>query len=224
VTVAVLLSAPVNDGLMFAVSVNWFDAPEFSAWSEQVTVPGLFGAGVLHVAAEPVFCTSKLKVVPAGSVSEKAGFASGSGPLFVTVIVQEIVLPAVAVAGPVLVMARSLLETVVSVDDSLLSGFGSGVGFGSAIDLTSAMFWNAVVDGVPAGMWPISVKVDVVNGARLPIVHVTVPPEPAAGWLLQSKTGPLFCVMDTKVIVAGNVSVSATVLAASGPPLVTVIE
>src|SRR5438270_9624165 len=97
-TVAVLLSAPVNDGLMFAVSVNWLDAFEASAWSEQVTVPELFGAGVLHVAAGPVFCTSELKVVPAGSVSEKAGFGSGSGPLFVTVIVQAIVLPAVAVA------------------------------------------------------------------------------------------------------------------------------
>src|SRR5947209_11148620 len=192
-------------GLMFAVSTNWFEAPEVSAWSEQVTVPVLFGAGVTHVAAGPVFCTSELNVVPAGSVSEKEGFGSGSGPLFVTVIVQEIVPPAVAVAGPVFVSDRSLLETVVSADDSLLLGFGSGVGVGSAFELTSTMFWNEVVDGVPAGMWPTSVNVDVVPAARLLIVHVTVPPEPTAGWLLQSKAGPRFCVCEANVIVPGNV-------------------
>src|SRR3954468_9205193 len=144
VAVAVLFSVPVNAGSMFAVSVNWLEAVVASCCNEQVTVPGLFGAGVLQNAVGPVFWTSKLNVVPAGSVSENDGLGSRSGPLFVSVIVQEIVPPAVAVAAPVFAMARSLLATVVSVDDSLLLGFGSGVGVGSAIEFTSAMFWNSV--------------------------------------------------------------------------------
>src|SRR4051794_40189680 len=80
VTVAVLLSVPVNDGLMLAVSVNCADAVATSCCSEQFTVPGVFGAGDVQLAAAPVFCTSELNVVPAGSVSEKDGFGSGSPP------------------------------------------------------------------------------------------------------------------------------------------------
>src|SRR3954471_20128344 len=76
VAVAVLLSVPVKLGLIFAVSVNWFEAAAASGWSEQVTVPALFGRGVAHVAAGPVFCASELNVVPAGRVSEKDGVGS----------------------------------------------------------------------------------------------------------------------------------------------------
>jgi hypothetical protein len=73
-------------------------------------------------------------------------------------------------------------------------------------------------------MWPIRVKVEVVPAESVLMVHVTVPPEPTAGWLLQSKAGPLFCTIETKVIVPGNWSVHRTPLAASGPAFVTVIE
>src|SRR5436305_27358 len=110
--VAVLLRGPVNVGVMFAVSVNCADAPEANCCKEQFTVPGLPGAGLLQVAAAPVFCTSELNVVPGGNGSENVGFGSGLGPLFVTVIVHGIVLPAVAVAGPVFVRAKSLVAIV----------------------------------------------------------------------------------------------------------------
>src|SRR3954468_1344174 len=151
-TVAVLLSAPLNAGLMFAVSVNWADAPAASGCNEQFTEPGVFGAGVPQVAVTPVFCTNELNVVPAGSVSNKEGLGSGSPAELATVIVHAIVPPAVAVPGPIFVTARSLLLTMSVVVDSLLLVFGSGVGAGSAVELTSATLVNSVPDGVPGGM------------------------------------------------------------------------
>ena len=86
------------------------------------------------------------------------------------------------------------------------------------------MFVNGVPLAVPGGMWPVSVKVAVAPAARLAIVQVIVPPEPTLGWLLQSNAGPLFCAIETNVIVPGSVSVSAKLSAASGPELLTLIE
>ena len=113
--VAVLLRLPVKLGLMFAVSVNCALAPEAN-WPivpiEQDTLPLLPAPGSLQTNVGPVFCTIETNVVPAGSGSLNVVGYEMSGPLFEAVIVQEIVPPAVAVAGPVFVMARSLVTTV----------------------------------------------------------------------------------------------------------------
>ena len=142
-----------------------------------------------------------------------------SGPLLVAVMVHEIVFPENAVAGPVFVTARSLVMTVSSVWLLSLSGLGSVV-----VVFTVAILVKMVPDAVPGGMCPVRVKVAVAPAARLRIEQVTVPPEPAMGWLLQSNAGPLFCMIETNVIVPGNVSVSETLSPALGPELLTVIE
>jgi hypothetical protein len=217
--VAVLLRVPEALGSMFAVSVNCALAPEAKLPMEQVTLPLLPILGVLQTNAGPVFCTIETNVVPAGSGSLNVVGDEGSGPLFEAVMVQEIGPPELAVPGPVFVMARSLELTVKENRLLLLSGFGSEVD-----DDTLAVFENVVPDAVPGGMCPVSVKVAVVPEARLAIVQVTVPPEPGEGWPEQSNAGPLFCAIETNVIVPGRVSVRANVSAASGPALLTVIE
>ena len=113
-TVAVLFNVPVNAGAMFAVSVNCADAPFDRRGMEQLTVPAIPTTGMVHNAAGPVFCVMEAKVVPDGRLSLTTALTSVSGPLFVTVIVQAIVLPAVAVGGAVFVTDKSELETVVT--------------------------------------------------------------------------------------------------------------
>ena len=54
------------------------------------------------------------------------------------------------------------------------------------------------------------------------MLQVTVPVAPGAGDV-QPNTGPLSCVSDANVVLAGSVSVSAIVAAAAGPALATVI-
>ena len=123
-TVAVLLKVPVNPGLMVAVSVNCALTPEPRVGNEQVTLPVLPAPGSLQTADGPVFCTREKNVVPAGSGSLSIAALCASGPLLVMVMVHEIVFPAIAVAGPVFVTARSLVTTVSSVWLLLLSGLG----------------------------------------------------------------------------------------------------
>lgn len=115
--VTVLFNVPVNVGAMFAMSVNCADTPLPSGGKLQVIVPLNPAAGTVQFAAGPVSCVNVLSVVPAGIASVNEALSSVSGPLFVAVMVHVIVPPAVAVADPVLLMARSLLETVVSDDD-----------------------------------------------------------------------------------------------------------
>ena len=219
--VAVLLRLPAKLGLMFAVSVNCALAPEANWPSvpiEQDTLPLLPAPGSVQTNVEPVFCTIEAKVVPAGSGSLNVVGCEMSGPLFEAVMVQEIVPPEAAVAGPVFVMARSLEFTTRANRLLLLSGFGSVVE-----DDTLAVFENEVLLAVPDGMWPVSVNVALAPEAREAMVQVIVPPEPTLGWLLQSNAGPLFCAIETNVIVPGSVSVSEKLAAGSGPALFTAI-
>src|SRR5438445_11188914 len=113
--VATLFRLPVKLGSMFAVSVNCALAPEAN-WPivpiEQLTLPLLPTPGLLQTKVGPVFCTIETNVVPAGRESLNVVGCEMSGPLFEAVMVQEIVPPEVAVAGPVFVMARSLEATV----------------------------------------------------------------------------------------------------------------
>ena len=66
----------------------------------------------------------------------------------------------------------------------------------------------------------MSVKSAVAPLAIEAIVHVTVPLAPKDG-VVQANAGPLFCTMDTKVIVPGIGSLRLTVVAAAGPLLMT---
>jgi hypothetical protein len=117
-----------------------------------------------------------------------------------------------------LVTARSALAVnVVDAVELLLPLFGS---LGEA-DVTLAVFDN-VPDGVDAVGCATSVKEAEAPDASVEIVHVTVPVAPTAG-VAQMNAGPVFCVFDTNVVVAGSVSFNATVCALLGPLLVTTI-
>src|SRR5204863_8166788 len=70
------------------VSVNCAESPLPSEFQEQVTVPLMFGGGVLQpVATAPLFCVREVKVVFGGNGSVHVAFVAVSGPLFVTVMV-----------------------------------------------------------------------------------------------------------------------------------------
>src|SRR5437899_93332 len=98
VTVVVLTIVPWVAGAMCAPILNVALAPGASAPTVHVTT---FGAVWLHPDDAPA------NVVPAGSVSVTVPPLDVEGPLLVTVTVYVISVPAVAVAGPVLVIARS---------------------------------------------------------------------------------------------------------------------
>src|SRR5438094_234163 len=85
---------------------------------------------LLRVKAGPDVWLWETKVSPAGSRSDRATAWASLGPLFVSVIVYVRLAgsPAMAVAGPVLVTARSLWAcTVVEAVELLLPGLGSVV-------------------------------------------------------------------------------------------------
>src|SRR2546423_1651701 len=116
--------------------------------------------------------------------------------------------PAAAVAGPVLVIARSANRwTVVVAVAVLLPVLGSGV-----TDVTVAVL---VIVPVVVGLTVTTIVIVVVAAAaRLARVQVTVPLD----WLhVQPAPAAL-----TKVTPAGRVSVTVTLVAPVGPPLVTV--
>ena len=78
-------------------------------------------------------------------------FIAISGPPFETVIVYVTGLPAVTVAGPILVTETSTNDTVTASVPLLFSVFGS------FDDEIVAVFENTVPDGVPGGICPTSV-------------------------------------------------------------------
>src|ERR1043166_2724565 len=85
-TVAVLVTLAVLPAVI--VSVNCAERPFPKAFHEQVTVPLMFGGGVLHVVATgPLSCVSEVNVVFGGSGSDHVAFVAVSGPLFVIVMV-----------------------------------------------------------------------------------------------------------------------------------------
>jgi hypothetical protein len=94
-----------------------------------------------------------------------------------------------------------------------LSGFESDVA-----EVAVAVFVNTEPFGAPAGIFITKVKVAVVFAAKVAIVHVMVPPDPAEGVV---QIGPGSWLSDTKVIPIGTSSVSDTLTAASGPRFVT---
>ncbi len=115
-----------------------------------------------------------------------------------------------------MVMDRSTSDTPVVAVELLFPGVGSG---DAALTVAVLLIRPAGVESV---VCTTSVKVADAPPASVAIEHETVPPEPAGG-LTQMKAGPLFCVFDTKVVVAGRVSDNVTVCASLGPLFVTMI-
>src|SRR5947209_7495317 len=108
--------------------------------------------------------------------------------------------PAVTVAGPVLVTCTSATAATVEVtDDELSPEFGSDV-----VLLSLAMLVMADPSGWLALRWTTSV-----NTALLPAGIVPV------------RVGPEFWTRDTNVVLPGRVSVSWTFWASLGPGLLT---
>jgi hypothetical protein len=124
------------------------------------------------------------------------------GPLFVTVTVYVMLLPAVIVAGPVLVAEMSVdALTVVEAVDELFPGVGSVV-----VDETVAvLLMLPVKDGL---IVYVLVIVELAPGANVPMEHGYAVVQP-----------PL---LETKVRFAGVVSATETPVAVLGPLLVTV--
>src|SRR5688500_12568530 len=93
---------------------------------------------------------------------------------------------------------------------------------GSKVALVAvAMLTKKVPGGVAGGIWKTNVKSADSPAARVAIEHEIVPPEPTGG-SEQVKTGPLFWVLETKVIPGGIGSLRTAEFASSGPELVMV--
>src|SRR5262245_14085040 len=75
-----------------------------------------------------------------------------------------------------------------------------------------AVFVTLVPLGVLELTFTTTVNIADAPTARLEIVHVIVPVPPTAG-LVQANAGPLVCVSETKVVLAGMLSVSCTLWA-----------
>ena len=87
-------------------------------------------------------------------------------------------------------------------------------GFASVVDEETEPVWVIVDPAVAVALTPITnVKLAVAFAAREPMVQVSVP---------RVQIHPDEPVNDTAVVPAGSVSVKLTVVAAAGPPLITV--
>src|SRR6266542_1769334 len=119
------------------------------------------------------------------------------------------------VAGPLFVTERSAFAPTTAAEEALLfARFESGV-----VDATVAVFVTVVPSGIEAEKFTTSVNVVALPAAREAIEQLTVPEAPTAG-VVQLKRGPL-CPSDTKVVFAGNGSLSVTAAASDGPPFAT---
>src|SRR5439155_789530 len=162
----------------------------------------------LHVQPMPL---ALWKVTPAGSVSMTViGAAAVLGPALLTASVYVNVPPAITGSGASVLMIDRSAEAVTVVDAVavLLAGLGSEVAALTAAVLVmvppslGAVTTIVIVEGVP----PV--------GARLARVQVTLYSTP-----LRAQPVPLAL---WKVTPAGSVSVTLTLLAVEGPPLLTV--
>src|SRR2546430_3774398 len=94
------------------------------------------------------------------------------------------------------------MGTVTAAEAVLFSSSGS-----TPLPETVAWFVNEVPCGVPGGMCVTSENVALCPATSV-AVQLIVPPDPGVGCVGHGKLGPLVCVMETKVIVPGSVSVS----------------
>jgi hypothetical protein len=200
--VAVLAIEPVAFGASCATSVNVAVAPAANVARVQFVV--------VQVNAGPEVCVSETNVVFAGSVSLMTTFEASNVPLFVAVIVHVTFAPAVAVAGPVFAIARSVVTMVVVAVDVLLALFGSAV----AVVAVAVLVIVPVAVGL---MCTTNANVAEVPAASVAIVQLFAAP------VVQVNAGPAVCANETNVVFAGSASASATVCAFDGPLFVSVI-
>src|SRR2546425_664210 len=124
--------------------------------------------------------------------------------------------PDVALAGALLLIARSSARTVVVAMAVLLVRFGSKV----VAELTVAVLESVLPSSAAGLTWTPRVKVAVAPLANEPMVQFTVPVEPAAGVVQLQPAG---VGIDWNVVSAGSGSFIVTLAAAFGPALLTVI-
>src|SRR5438128_126398 len=124
--------------------------------------------------------------------------------------------PALTGSGEsLLVTARSAaVLTVVMAVALLFAGTGSTV-----VDVTLAVL--EMVPVAAALTFTTSVNVADAPAANVAMFAVAVPVPPTAG-VVSVNAGPEVCIMETKVVLAGMVSLSETVDATAGPPFVNV--
>ena len=135
VTVAVLVSDAAWFGAV-TTTVKVVAEPVFQLARVQVTET----FPVLLQVQPPLDALTLTNVTPAGRVSVTVTFAASEGPLLAASTVYEMLPPAVTVAGPVLVIARSAdAVTVASAVSVLLDGSGSDVVVEIATLLLSAV-------------------------------------------------------------------------------------
>jgi hypothetical protein len=177
-----------------------------------ITVPLAPTAGAVTV--QPAGAVKDTNVVFAGVRSVMETPVASLGPLFVAVSEYDSVVPAVATAGALLVIARSALGvTVVDAVDELFAAFVSELSL-----VTEAVFETDVTfPGVT-----VSVNCALAPEPSWAILHEIVPLPPTPG-VEQIAAGPVFCTSESNVVPAGMTSVSWTLSAMSGPALSTVI-
>ena len=117
------------------------------------------------------------------------------------------------VAGPLLTTERSaLVDTVVAAVDVLFVLFGSAV-----VELTFAVLVMVEPLPAPAETCTVMVNVALALAAKVAMLHETVEP------VVQVKAGPVFCISETNVVLAGRTSLHDTLTAFDGPALATVM-
>lgn len=212
-----IVEANGADGEAWSTSVNEAFVPVSIDGVVHVIVPVPPTAGVVH---DQPGDTSDTNVVFAGVESVSVTVEESDGPAFATPIVYVMSLPAMIVAGPLLLAERSLCTTVfvLSVEE-LLAVFGSYV----PLAVMVAVFESTMPPAVPGGTATVNVKFAIALTASSGMSQTTVPFVPCAG-PTQLKAGPLFCTIDTNVVPAGRGSESVTLSAGFAPPFVALIE
>lgn len=151
--------------------------------------------------------------MPAGVVSVTVTFCASLGPLLPATIVKVRSVLGADVGGALFVMERSALALTVELAVAVLF-----TGFGSALELeTVAVFESVDPEAAAALTFATRVNVALAPFTSAAIVQVTVVVP------LQVNVGPLFCVVLTRVVPGGRVSVIDTLEASEGPLFATVI-
>lgn len=218
VAVFVIVLPAGSDEAARTTSENVADAALTSVAAVQEMLPVPPAAGVVHVNVGPAVCVSDTNVVPAGTASVTVTPAASEGPPFAAVIVYVRFVPAVALAGPLFVIARSAATPTVAVAvAALFAGRGSEV----VVD-TVAVFVIVVPFAADGGIMTTSENVAELPLASVAALQVTVPVPPAAG-VVQVNAGPAVWVIDTNVVLVGMASVSDGAWASEGPLSATVM-
>jgi len=199
----------------FTTSVNVASAEATTVGLLQLTepVPPTPGIEQVHPAAEEM----ETKVVLAGIVSVSTTVVAVSGPSLRTLIVYVMFPFATAGSGESAFRIRRLAPVDVVVVVAVIMLFADT---GSSAEVTVAVFEMTVPFAVAAFTFTVSVKVALPLAGRVAIEQFTVPVPPTAGVVQLQPAGED---RDTNVVLDGNVSDRATVIASAAVRFVTPI-